>query len=266
MKDHSNLMRVQLTEIKRLISKTEKSIKKLDKLPQGKLSIKSSHGYAQYYYQAPSSSVKKYLPISEKNKYAHLTQLEYEKNVLKQLQKQEKALDQFLSCYDVNSIARVYEKVCKAKQDLITPIEPTDQELAKAWMQEHPGMQNPFPEPGKYLTERGELVRSKSEKILADEFYKNGVPYQYEPLLILNDYQTFYPDFILLNLKERKSQYWEHLGLLDDPEYAKNQFLKIQAYERNGITLGDNLILSMETTEDSLDISFIREKIRKIFF
>lgn len=48
------------------------------------------------------------------------------------------------------------------------------------------------------MTERGERVRSKSEKILADYFYRNGILYKYECPLYLKYFGTIYPDFTFL--------------------------------------------------------------------
>ena len=38
------------------------------------------------------------------------------------------------------------------------------------------------------LTEKGERVRSKSEKILADYFYRKGIEYKYEPEICMPNY------------------------------------------------------------------------------
>ena len=47
--------------------------------------------------------------------------------------------------------------------------------------------------------------------------------------------------------------YWEHLGMMDDPNYAENAVQKIITYGQNGIIQGKNLILSYETKLKPLD-------------
>ena len=65
------------------------------------------------------------------------------------------------------------------------------------------------------LTAKGERVRSKSEKILADYFYSRKIPYHYEKPLHLRGYGIVYPDFTLLSRKTRREVYWEHEGLVE---------------------------------------------------
>ena len=55
--------------------------------------------------------------------------------------------------------------------------------------------------------------------------------------------------------------YWEHLGLLDDPEYIARNLEKIDCYEENGIFLGDNLIITRETSEKPLNMKQVRRLI-----
>ena len=55
--------------------------------------------------------------------------------------------------------------------------------------------------------------------------------------------------------------YWEYLGLVSDADYAMKNYAKLESYERNGILLGDTLLVSMETAENPLDLALIRKKI-----
>lgn len=48
----------------------------------------------------------------------------------------------------------------------------------------------------KYKTDRGEKVRNKFEKDVADILNKLGIKYQYEPLLNIDD-KYFFPDFLI---------------------------------------------------------------------
>lgn len=65
--------------------------------------------------------------------------------------------------------------------------------------------------------------------------------------LHLNGYGTIHPDFTVLNVKERKEYYWEHMGKMDEPEYIEKALQRINAYEKNDIFPGNRLILSHET-------------------
>ena len=87
-----------------------------------------------------------------------------------------------------------------------------------------------YPENLRYETERGDVVRSKSEVIIANILYQNRehILYKYErPLEIVENgrKKTIYPDFTIINKNTGKITYWEHAGRMDDPYYA-NDFVK----------------------------------------
>jgi UvrD-like helicase C-terminal domain len=70
-----------------------------------------------------------------------------------------------------------------------------------------------------HRTERGDLVRSKSELVIADKLFARGIDYVYEQPLVLPDGRVRYPDFTIIDHARGLAFYWEHLGLLDDPGY-----------------------------------------------
>lgn len=96
------------------------------------------------------------------------------------------------------------------------------------------------------LTQRGEKVRSKSEAIIADELYKRGIPYLYEPIVEVGSIE-YKPDFILMDPSTGKLYMWEHLGLLEKSDYACRTFDKFKDYQSVGWILGVNLITTSET-------------------
>ena len=54
-----------------------------------------------------------------------------------------------------------------------------------------------LPKDGKYYTTlNGDKVRSKSEQYIADWLYRHSIPYEYEPLLNVKDFD-FHPDFFI---------------------------------------------------------------------
>lgn len=82
-----------------------------------------------------------------------------------------------------------------------------------------------------HRTKRGDLVRSKSEVIIANELLAQGVDrYEYEAPLVLSNGETRYPDFMIINDDSGERFYWEHLGLLHNPDYAARWERKLAAY------------------------------------
>ena len=115
------------------------------------------------------------------------------------------------------------------------------------------------------ITERGELVRSKSEKIIADKLYMMGIPYRYEYPLMLDDGITVYPDFTILKMPERKEVYLEHFGMMDDEEYVNKMLFKISTYERNGIFIGVNLFVTYETSKRPINTKALNNQLKELF-
>ena len=82
-----------------------------------------------------------------------------------------------------------------------------------------------------YLTENGELVRSKSEWIIADKLRAAGIKYQYEQPLFLDGVERF-PDFTIRDEDSGMVWYWEHNGMLSDGEYKQRWERKKAAYHK----------------------------------
>lgn len=163
----------------------------------------------------------------------------------------------------ISKIDSELPKLHTQRQLLVTPIEPIwEKELVRWYDSEYHGKEF-YEGTAEIVTEKGERVRSKSEKILADYFYRNNILYQYERPLYLKGYGTVYPDFTFLSKKTRKEIYWEHEGMMDKPEYAKSAVKKIESYQRNGIHLGERLILTFETELTVLNSQIVEELVER---
>ena len=86
-----------------------------------------------------------------------------------------------------------------------------------------------------HRTERGDLVRSKSELVIADKLHSRGIDYAYEQPLVLGSDRVRYPDFTLADHASGVTFYWEHLGLLNDPSYRARWERKRAEYLACGI-------------------------------
>lgn len=91
-----------------------------------------------------------------------------------------------------------------------------------------------------------------------------GIPYRYEAQLVLKNGKVRYPDFTLLRISTRELIYHEHFGLLDDGEYRRACFTKLDEYRNNGIYLGRNLIITYEAEGSYLNIKEIRKQMQSI--
>ena len=118
----------------------------------------------------------------------------------------------------------------------------------------------PHPERLIHKTKTGVLVRSKSEVIIANILTDLGISYEYEkPLYSKKDPRDFrLPDFTIKY--EGEEFFWEHLGMLTDPEYRKEWEIKEKWYRENGYI--DKLIVSKDNPDGGIDSKAI-EKIAK---
>ena len=86
-----------------------------------------------------------------------------------------------------------------------------------------------------HRTERGELVRSKSELVIADKLHARGIEYAFEQPLVLSEGRVRYPDFTIADHASGVTFYWEHLSLLGDPGYRARWERKRAEYLAAGI-------------------------------
>lgn len=126
-----------------------------------------------------------------------------------------------------------------------------------------------YPENLRYETERGDVVRSKSEVIIANILYQNRehILYKYErPLEIVENgrKKTIYPDFTIINKYTGKITYWEHAGRMDDPYYANDFVKKINAYAKNNLLLGRDVVITYETQNTPLDIKVVKQLVEEV--
>ncbi len=269
MIDYTEELRNQMDELNKLLVKVEDRLKKSWNIEEGKLRVCSSHGYPQYHFRAKGEEKERYIPTYEKDKIKAVVQKDYDLSIKKELEFSVKKLQKFLKCYDPSKIESLYENLHQGRKSLIDPIIPTNAMIIEEWYQNNPGNTNTFEKDVVFTTKRGESVRSKSEKILADAFYDYGIPYQYEPCfeLVKNGEDGLvsrkYPDFVLLNVRKGKTIYWEHLGKVGEEWYATKNFNKLMDYEKKGLILGDNLIITLESEKQPLDVDIVHRKIKE---
>ncbi len=123
-----------------------------------------------------------------------------------------------------------------------------------------------------HRTKRGDLVRSKSEVIIANELLAQGVDrYEYEAPLTLPNGKTRYPDFTVVDDDTGARYYWEHLGLLHNPDYAARWERKLAAYRAaeilphgEGGGSGGTLIITRDDEAGGIDAKAIAELIAKV--
>ena len=114
-------------------------------------------------------------------------------------------------------------------------------------------------------TLKGELVKSYGEMDIANYLYQEGIPYRYEwPVKMWNG-RVVYPDFLVLNVRERREIIYEHFGEMDEPGYAEKSALKFRDYQLTGFCQGRNLIMTWETKNTPIDMRLLKMIVREHF-
>lgn len=167
--------------------------------------------------------------------------------------------------HPVKKIQQIYSNYPEEAKKYVNPIDVSDEDYAKHWLEiPYNGKEisdyQPF-----YETNRKERVRSKSELNIANALAARGIPYKYECPLVLKNGITIYPDFKVLNVSERREMCWEHRGMMDDKEYAKNSVSRIKTYMKNGYYPGIDLIITEETSTSPLGTDEINAVIDRYF-
>ena len=230
--------------------------------PEGRLRISMNHGNVRY-YNCTNGRDGDYIPKENELLPRQLAQKTYNDSILKAAEAHKKLIDGFLKDYKENEIEELFTSLHPERQKLITPVEPTYAQLEQKWYSK-PYIGKEFNEGTPVIiSEKGERVRSKSEKILADYFYRNNILYKYEKPLTLAGYGTVYPDFTFFSKKLKKEIYWEHEGMMDNPEYATAAIKKLNNYQMNGILAGERLILTFETEKDVLNTTIVTNLVNK---
>ena len=255
-------------ELKREIERLEE-LKKQIQYKQGnakagevheKLTCKRKKQYFQYYIDEKYVSKKKAL-----KRLRQLAKEEYWDRLLPVLEIELGHLRNALT--GQTRLEKAYNQMHEGKQVLFEPdIVPISKKIQDFNNVTYKGL--PFSESDKsdYHTYRGERVRSKSEKIIADELERQGIPYHYEmPLLLRVDGQMkeFHPDFTVMNITTGEVKYMEHFGMMDNPSYYNNVLSKLDVYERNGLLIGRDIILLHESSLRPLSTRIIADYIQE---
>ena len=165
----------------------------------------------------------------------------------------------------LSDIDDVFQSLNKVVQDLVTPIKNTDEAFARDWYKKYKFAVNHRKEVNSPLvTARGDVVKSKSEVIIANRLYSLGIPYLYESSFASEeDFRARYPDFFILNKRTRKEYVWEHQGKMDDKDYCLDSQYKLEWFCSRGYILGKNLIFTYEGSSRALSTKYVDALIKE---
>ncbi len=260
----------QLKMLDKMIGKAESSLKKA---PKGFVIVQLNHGCNQYFYKENQSERSgRYLPKDKEALAAALVQRDYDKAFLAAAYREKKRMLQIKKYGGgrnvsvlFSELSKVYEQAVAGRKRLIKPYLLTNDQFRKQWEdEEYQGSSYPFGTQEIY-SEKGERVRSKSEKMIADKLLLMNIPYRYEYPLDIGRRNPVYPDFTILDMKERKSVIYEHFGKMQDSQYAADALNKINDYKKAGFRIGLDFLFTMESQDSPINMRLFEKMITERF-
>ncbi|MBE5927184.1 MAG: hypothetical protein E7270_09510 [Lachnospiraceae bacterium] len=262
MKGLKNKYQNEIIILNEMISQAEKRLKKA---PDGKLKIVNKKGKLLYYYRSKEDNIYRYLKKAEHKLAQEIAQRDYDNKFVKLANERIKFLEKFCEKEEKTSLKSLYSNTCVHRRNLIDAPVLSDEEYIVRWQEEEYNKKSFGEFSTEIYTDRGERVRSKSEKIIADKLNNLGIPYKYECAKILKGNIKIHPDFTILKMPERKEVYLEHLGMMDDSKYVESAMDRIKNYEENGIYLGKELYITYETSRRPLNTKVLDDFLKNVF-
>ncbi|MEF9921618.1 MAG: hypothetical protein RR769_01790 [Anaerovoracaceae bacterium] len=185
----------------------------------------------------------------------------------KYLEKMVKIMRENISCQQkmlksyVSPLANdVIPSLGKTYKEIIENINIETEDLCAKWEKEPYCKLDEFPNGLKHMTTKGYKVRSKSEAIIVNMLHTYGINFHYEEKATFTDEDCNYifPDITII-LPNGEKIIWEHLGLMTDYGYTSKQIKKINAFYKNGYSIGGKLILTSDDGDGNLNTLEIRE-------
>lgn len=262
------------------------------------LILKNSQGGPRFYLKDKHDKFT-YLGKTKLKEISQYAQKRYHRELKKAAKKEKAQLEKCLAILDsekdgISDINEVYQALPDPLRPFIKPLSLSDDDYARRWQEGNLVVKkkriHAEDDYHRYRTMRGDYVGSKSEAIIADRLFANNIPYHYEVAFtpeaeadkskpVFDDYgrlvgfevfgftpydrNTLHPDFYVLNKRTRKAYYWEHLGRLNDPKYCTENLNRLVRIIDAGYTIGEEILITHEDTNNPLRLESIDEIINK---
>ena len=248
----TNCMQDKASNIEDLGKASQYLSQQLYGAPTGALRIsKEPNGNVRYYFKRREGEAIKDTPLNKDDPLVvRLACKSYHSKMKKAVDEELKALKYREKHYHPEEKYDIYSRLSPERKALIQPIFIPPNQRAQLWESSPWTRYKGYPERLVFETDSGEMVRSKSERTIANLLYQHRdvLVYRYEQEIFLEKANmTVHPDFTIMNRETGKLFYWEHVGMLDNEEYANDFVRKMNAYIQEGMYPADNFILTFET-------------------
>ena len=262
------------------------------------LVLKKQQGETRFYLKGRTGNCT-YLGKTKRKEIIHYAQKRYLKELRIAAKREIAQLEKCLSILNsdkdrITDINEVYGALPEALKPFVKPLSLSDDDYARRWQERNLVVKrkkiHAEDDYHKFKTMRGDYVGSKSEALIADRLFANGIPYHYEVAFtpegdidptrpVIDEYgriigfeglgagpferDTLHPDFYVLNKRTRKAYYWEHLGKLNDPKYCTENLNRLVRFLDAGYTIGEEILITHEDSRNPLRLESVDEIIEK---
>lgn len=231
--------------------------------PEGSLKVVERRGSVEYYWRSgPIDKTGKYLRFEFDDLIRSLAQKEYDRLTVENAVLEKTELQKLLTLYEIGTVESTHDRMKRSLKVLTEPFAVSDEEFMNTWLSQKFESNPSHPEQKKYRVTADLVVRSKGEQDIATILLILGIPFFYEkPMTIFVDDRdiTIYPDFTILDVSNRREIIWEHLGMMDVPNYLESSVWKIKWYQLNGYVQGEDLFITMEGSHEKLDMLLVKK-------
>lgn len=236
----------------------------LKKLPNYQLAFKNVNGHHYFYATNKNTGKREYLSKGNERFMEQIKQRAFLELLCKRIRKNLKLQNRVTLSYEPYDFEVIRDSLAESYRDLDLNFL-LEQIFGKAEKDRNGSFYNPYGEGEKTtITSFGLAVRSKSEALIAELLHREGIEFDYERELILQNQQgepeLYYPDFAIW-IRSGELIYWEHLGRLDLEGYRNSNYKKLTDYYYNGIISPDNLIITMEALGGGVNMEAIERNI-----
>lgn len=144
--------------------------------PDGYLKISRTKKVQYYKVTKDTEPNGIYLQKNDMDVICSLAQKEYDRKVILAMQKELTQIRKMIKTYSEDGIRKIYDNYIAERKELIEPVELSDEAYARKWINQEYKKKDIGNAINIYQTEGEDLVRSKSELIIANKLKKLKIP------------------------------------------------------------------------------------------